>query len=78
MAGLALNVGGYGSAGAANLASVPAQAGVSPGAPSITQRAFGIGTSQTEGGPSTAGYGTTALGIAGAALLCWLWWTLPR
>ena len=77
MAGLALNVGGYGSAGSGNLASLPMPAG-QPGSPTITQRAFGITSAQSAAGPRTAGYGTVILGIAGAAVLAYLWYSLPR
>jgi hypothetical protein len=73
MAGLSLGVGGYGSAGA----YVPTAA--NPASSTIGQQAFGIGTSQTDNsGPRTAGYGTVALGVAGAVVLAWLWYTLPR
>lgn len=74
MAGLGLNVGGYGAA-MAN-ASIPTAANMPTGT-TINQAAFGIGTSQTSG-PRTAGLGTVALGVAGAVILTWLWWTLPR
>jgi hypothetical protein len=58
---------------------VPAAAGVSPGAPTIGKRAFGVYSQQSGApGPKTAATGTVALGIAGAAVLVWLWWTLPR
>ena len=73
MAGLNLNVGGYGYAGAA----VPTASNL-PEGQTINQAAFGIGTSQTAEGPRTAGFGTVGLGLAGAALLAWLWYTLPR
>lgn len=78
MAGLNLNVGGYGSAGSAQLASVPAAAQSPTGPTTIGTRAFGIGTSQTDVGPRTAGLGTVALGIVGAAVLAYLWYSLPR
>ena len=71
MAGLSLGVGGYGSA------SLPTAANMPTGT-TINQQAFGIGTSQTGAGPRTAGFGTVGLGIAGALVLTWLWWTLPR
>jgi hypothetical protein len=71
MAGLSLNVGGYGAA------AVPTAAN-QPTGTTINQAAFGIGTSQTDAGPATAGFGTLGLGLAGAALLWWLWYTLPR
>lgn len=73
MPGLSIGATGY----AGGLAAVPMPASQA-GSVSITQKGFGIGTSQTAGGPATAGYGCTALGIAGAVLLAWLWWTLPR
>jgi hypothetical protein len=73
MAGLSLGVGGYGSAGA----SLPTAA--NPPSSTISQAAFGIGTSQTgNSGPRTAGYGTVSLGVLGAIVLTWLWYTLPR
>lgn len=71
MAGLSLNVGGYGSA------ALPVASNL-PDGQTVNQAAFGIGTSQTSEGPRTAGFGTVGLGLAGAALLTWLWWTLPR
>ena len=73
MAGLSLNVGGYGSA------AIPSAANVPEGT-NVQQAAFGIGTSQTgaDTGPRTAGFGTVGLGIAGAVVLAWLWYTLPR
>jgi hypothetical protein len=71
MAGLSLGVGGYGSA------ALPVAAN-QPEGTTIGQAAFGIGTSQTACGPATAGFGTVGLGLAGALILAWLWWTLPR
>lgn len=68
MAGLALGVGGYGSA------AVPVAA--NPPSSTISQQAFGI-TSGT-GGPSNAANGALISGGLAAALLAWLWWTLPR
>jgi hypothetical protein len=73
VAGLSLGVGGYGSAAAA----LPTAAN-QPEGTSINQAAFGIGSSQTASGPATAGFGTVGLGVAGALVLAWLWWTLPR
>lgn len=72
MAGLSLSMGAFGGLGSAD---VPAAAN-SPTGPSISQRAFGITSGQ--GGPRTAAYGTILGAAAGAALLVWLWWTLPR
>jgi hypothetical protein len=74
--GLSLGVGGYGAAGYAPSAA-PVAAN-SPTGTTINQAAFGIGTSQTSTGPALAGFGTVSLGLAGAAVLTWLWWTLPR
>jgi hypothetical protein len=77
MPGLALGVGGYGSAAGYTPAASPVAAN-QPDGTTINQKAFGIGTSQTSEGPATAGFGTVGLGLAGAAVLAWLWWTLPR
>ncbi|MFZ0665045.1 MAG: hypothetical protein WAM97_04770 [Acidimicrobiales bacterium] len=77
MAGLSLGVGGYGSAAGYTPAASPVASNQPEGA-TINQQAFGIGTSQTSSGPSTAGFGTVGLGLAGALVLTWLWWTLPR
>ena len=76
MPGLNLNVGGYGS-GSAGYGSLPTAANV-PSGTTINQAAFGIGNSQNTAGPATAGFGTLGLGIAGAIVLTWLWYTLPR
>lgn len=76
MAGLNLGMGTFG--GAMPQGALPAAASVSPGAPTIAQRAFGIQSANQSVGPRTAGFGTVALGIAGAAILVYLWWSLPR
>jgi hypothetical protein len=73
--GLSLGVGGYGVGYASAATPVAAN---QPDGTTINQKAFGIGTSQTAAGPKTAGFGTVGLGLAGAAVLVWLWWTLPR
>lgn len=72
MAGLGLNVGGFGAIGTA----VPAAAS-HPGSMTVGQQAFGVYSSETSG-PATAGIGTLVLGASAAVLLAWLWWTLPR
>jgi hypothetical protein len=72
---MSLNVGGYGSGYAG--AAVPTASNLPEGT-TINQAAFGIGTSQTSDGPKTAGFGTVGLGLGGAAVLAWLWYTLPR
>lgn len=77
MAGLGLSVGGYG-AGAGYASAASPVASNQPSGTTINQQAFGIGTSQTSSGPKTAGFGTVGLGVAGAIVLTWLWWTLPR
>jgi len=77
MAGLSLGAAGYAAGGYAP-AAVPAQAGNPAGPSTIGMKAFGIGTSQTDVGPRTAGLGTVALGLAGAAILVFLWKSLPR
>ena len=72
MAGLNLNVGGYGSAYA------PAAVPMASNAPSstISQKAFGV----TTGGSisNVPAYGSVSLGLAGAVVLLWLWYSLPR
>lgn len=74
MAGLSLGpMGGYGRQG-----MIPAAAGVSPGAPTISQKAFGVTSAQGSPGPRTAGFGAVALGLAGSLVLVWLWYSLPR
>jgi hypothetical protein len=78
MAGLGLNVGGYGSVASSQAASLPAQAGNPAGPSTIGVKAFGITTSQTDVGPRTAGFGTVALGLAGVGILIFLWKSLPR
>jgi hypothetical protein len=72
MAGLNLNVGGYGQAlGSAKLpyaANAPSS--------TISQKAFGV---TTGGGLSRVpAYGSVGLGLAGAVVLVWLWYSLPR
>jgi hypothetical protein len=77
MAGLQLRAGTFG--GPMRQGAVPHAAGVSAGAPTISQKAFGVTSQQSPGaGPSTAGFGTVALGLAGVAILVYLWWSLPR
>jgi hypothetical protein len=75
MAGLGLNVGGYGSAttGTASLPTAASQ----PGSATVAQRAFGI-SSLGDGGPDLAAKGAVAAGVIGAALLVFLWHSLPR
>ena len=75
MAGLSLGV--YGRS--MPQGAVPAAAGVAPGAPTISSKAFGIYSQQGGNvGPRTAGFGTVALGLAGAAVLVYLCYSLPR
>ena len=72
MAGLSLNVGGYGTAGSGALP-------VAANNPSstITQKAFGVSTG-AEGQSRVPAYGSVGLGLLGAAVLVWLWYSLPR
>ena len=55
---------------------MPTAAG-QPGSATVGQQAFGVFSSQTAG-DTTAGFGALILGASAAALLAWLWWTLPR
>jgi hypothetical protein len=73
VAGLGLNVGGFGAIGTA----VPAPAAQPTYGSTVGQQAFGVFSSQTAG-PSRAGFGTVLLGASAAGLLVWIWWTLPR
>jgi len=75
VAGLGLRVGGFGSV-AGTGAAVPAAAS-QPGSATVGQSAFGVFSSQTAG-DTTAGFGALILGASAAALLAWIWWTLPR
>jgi hypothetical protein len=76
MSGLGLNVGGYGSVQTAT-AAVPSAA-QQPGAPTVMQKAFGVGTAQDSAGSPWAARGTLVLGAAAAGLLVFLWHSLPR
>lgn len=53
----------------------PSQAGTARGA-QISSAAYGL--APTDGGRATAGLGGASVGIAAAAILVCLWWTLPR
>jgi hypothetical protein len=75
VSGLGLRVGGFGSV-TGNGGAVPTAAN-QPGGTTAGQAAFGIFSSQTAG-DTTAGFGSLILGASAAALLAWLWWTLPR
>jgi hypothetical protein len=71
MAGLSLNVGGYGGAGA--LPTAAAQ----PGGANVSQQAFGVTSIGAEGSPWAA-QGAVVAGIVAAGLLAFLWHSLPR
>ena len=75
MAGLGLRVGGFGSVTGQG-GTMPTAAS-QPGSATVGQQAFGVFSSQTAG-DTTAGFGSLILGASAAALLAWLWWTLPR
>lgn len=68
MSGLTLGMGSYGGASLPTAANNPSS--------TISQQAFGI--TSGSGGPSTAAAGAVGSGAIAAALLAWLWWTLPR
>lgn len=72
MAGLNLNVGGWGGGTGGPLP----QAANNPSS-TISQRAFGI-TAGTQGLSRVPAYGSVGLGLAGAVVLAWLWYSLPR
>ena len=73
MAGLSL-MAGAGAGGGVRAAVPPSASGST-----IGQHAYGI----TSGSPNPAngakaGMGATAIGAISAAVLVWIWWTLPR
>jgi hypothetical protein len=71
MAGLSLNVGGYGGVGA-----LPTAAG-SPTGTNVSQAAFGVTSIGSAGNPWAA-QGAVATGVIAAVLLVFLWHSLPR
>lgn len=75
MAGLSMRVAGYGGAATGGSGAAVPVAANNPSS-TISQQAFGI-TAGTAG-PSNAANGALASGALAAALLTWLWWTLPR
>lgn len=66
---------GMGSAGVAS--AVPPSYAGSPAGATISARAYGVGSSGS-GGPRTAALGGCIAGVAGIAVLVYLWWSLPR
>jgi len=77
MAGLSLRAGAFGNQGRAGM--MPTAATVGPGSMTVSDKAFGVMSQQSPGvGPRTAGLGTVALGLLGASVLLYLWWSLPR
>lgn len=79
MAGLNLGGGGYatGAVYAGGGGGLPTAANIPTGT-TIGRQAFGIRSGIESCGPRTAGLGSAAIGVASAAVLLWLWWTLPR
>ena len=73
MGGLSLNVGGWGSGGLGTAVPVAAS---QPGSPTVTQAAFGIGDGAA--GDTWAAQGSVVAAVAAAALLVFLWHSLPR
>jgi hypothetical protein len=71
MAGLSLNIGGYGGTGA-----LPTAAG-SPTGTNVSQAAFGVTSIGSAGSPRAA-QGAVAAGILATAVLVFLWHSLPR
>lgn len=74
MSGLSLNVGGYGGARGSAAAGLPYAAN-NPSS-TISQKAFGIQAGAT--GSRVPAYGSVGVGLLGAAVLVWLWYSLPR
>lgn len=76
MAGLNLGASARAS-GYLGPAGLPVAANMPTGT-TINQQAFGIRNGSEGCGPRTAGMGTTGIALGAAAVLVWLWWTLPR
>lgn len=77
MAGLSLNVGGFGSSSAAFPGTRGTNAGASPQGPQ-TAAAAGFGTSVGGGGLDARTTGVLSVGTLALALLVYIWWSLPR
>ena len=74
MAGLGLNVGGYGGV---NTATALPTAASHPGSQPVAVKAYGV-TAYGDGGNPWAAQGAVASGVIAAALLVFLWHSLPR
>ena len=73
MAGLSMGMGGFG--GQVTATALP-NAASQPGSMTVTQAAFGI--TAGAGGDDWAAKGSLVAGVVGAALLVFLWHSLPR
>lgn len=74
MAGLSMRMGAFGGANTGsglmpNAANAPSS--------TIAQRAYGIQAGVT-GQSRVPAYGSVGLGLLGAGILVWLWYSLPR
>lgn len=78
MAGLNLMGGAGGSMSAGVYAASPPSMAGSTRAATISSRAYGVGSDGPNCGPRTAAWGTVGAGLAGVAVLLYLWWSLPR
>lgn len=79
--GLQLNMGlgGQGAFGAGyDGAATPQAAGIATGPTTISQKAFGIVTGGSGGGPRTAPIALISMGTLSLVGLIWIWYTLPR
>ena len=74
MAGLSLNMGG--NVGARSRASAGLPFAANAPSSTIAQKAYGI--QQGAEGSRVPAYGSVGLGLLGAAVLVWLWVSLPR
>jgi hypothetical protein len=59
-------------------AALPPSYAQDPSGGTISSRAYGIAGASAGGGPKTAAYGSVGAGLAGVAVLLWLWYSLPR
>ena len=79
MPGLVLKT-GISARGSANYTPMTPAAASAPSAgnTSIGTLAYGVSGDGTTNDSKTAGYGSVAVGTIAAALLVYIWWSLPR
>ena len=76
MAGLSMKMGAFGGGSGYTGGGLMPSAANAPSS-TIAQRAYGIQAGVT-GQSRVPAYGSVGLGLLGAAVLVWLWYSLPR